>query len=47
MSLGVSKEQSEKGAALLSGMRRIKEGDVNKVQEFGKKAKAEVSALWV
>ena len=31
MSLGVSKEQSEKGAALLSGMRKIKEEDVNKV----------------
>ena len=39
MSLGVSKEQSEKGAALLSGMRKIKEEDVNKVQESSKKQK--------
>ena len=28
MSLGVSKEQSKKGAALLSGMRKVKEEDV-------------------
>ena len=28
MSLGVFKEQSEKGSALLSGMRKVKEEDV-------------------
>ena len=32
MSLGVSKKQSEKGAAMLSGSRKIKEEDVNKLQ---------------
>ena len=37
MSLGVSREQSEKGAALLSGMRKIKEEDVAKLQQSGKK----------
>ena len=40
MSLGVSKEQSEKGAALLSGMRKVKEEDVSKLQTGKKQPKS-------
>ena len=40
MSLGVSKEQSEKGAAMLSGSRKIKEEDVNKLQSGKKQPKS-------
>ena len=40
MSLGVSKEQSEKGAALLSGMWKVKEEDVSKLQTGKKQSKS-------
>ena len=40
MSLGVSEEQSEKGPAMLSGSRKIKEEDVNKLQSGKKQSKS-------